>query len=588
MNKEKLIQSLRAKLPALSASGLADLQLKKYQEDRMVSRYLQSVLDVVIGHYWDKQTINGGIVIAWNQITEQTGRVTINNKKQYTWRLLSQRCPLLLVLNKGSNIAGELTTAIINPKYKSIFMELLTENNILSWTKKAHQTRLLVNQKMILNQNDPNCRIVKTPICVDALRKQRVLNEKRKQANEELLGKYGTEQSLYNKATKRQVKDYYETKKRIWSDLELLQADLFVELALEHDEKYLKRNGYYYLPQLFETSEKSPRLYGKGANLQSCHKRIRYTAIKRGHQYDLNVAAFALLYSTLKEHCDNGETLAATRLYITDKKYFREELTKAVYGDHAAIHKGSAQLSTIKAAITALGFGARKLSSVNRVDESAFREIFGKPARGQPGKYKLWPTDQENYDNFIENGFVQKLLEERKVLANAAKRFFQLSGRKLELYEGHQFTCEQRLNTGKLLAYIYQSLERHVLDIAVEFAKEKQSDVLLLLHDGFVTDYKLNLESLNKKIHEKFGDLVRFEYDEINESDYLPLRFDREQQKMGERSMKAKEAEEEKARDYGNTYDSGVDLVPSMESLFAQAERELAMESVYGEDGLFR
>lgn len=256
-----------------------------------------------------------------------------------------------------------------------------------------------------------------------------------------------------------------------------------------------------------------------------------------------------------------------------------------VSGDHAATHTDSAQLSTIKAAITALGFGARKLTSVNRIDDSAFRQIFGKPAKGQPGKYKLWPKDQENYDNFIENRFVQKLLEERKVLANAAKRFFELSGRNLELYEGHQFTCEQRLNIGKLLAYIHQSLERHVLDMAVEFAKEKQSDVLLLLHDGFVTDYKLDIESLNKRISENFSNLVRFEYEEINENDYLPLRFDSQQQEFSENHQQLIATDEKKARNYKNRYDSGVGFVPTMESLLMQAERELGTDAVYGLSG---
>jgi len=66
----------------------------------------------------------------------------------------------------------------------------------------------------------------------------------------------------------------------------------------------------------------------------------------------------------------------------------------------------------------------------------------------------------------------------------------------------------EKWNIKRVLAYIYQSIERYILDLVCERYKD---EIILRIHDGFITKKELEIEELEKYIEEKTKFRIKYE-----------------------------------------------------------------------------
>ena len=539
------------------------LNIKEYQARRKLTSYCEAIGDVVVDHYVRGHSLSGGITLSVDKMVEKTGRVKIDGKMVYAYPLLHSIYPLLSIIQKGSNLTSKLSVATVKDKNKweSLFKEIEQEG-----VRKSMETVKQLEDGQIL---------LKTPVCVDALKKAFRLNKKRQRRIEKIEARYGgTKKEVYNNAPTEVRKDYFETIERVWTTAELSQASMILEMVKEHNEKYIYRDGFYMLPQVFQRGTNSPRLFGQGLNLQGVSKKIRYTALRYCHQYDLNSAAFALLYGAAKQ-IDDSLQCTYIEAYLENKEQVREDLTEYVYGKWTTNN-----YETIKRALTAIGFGAKVGS-----DEQDFNANYSLALANLFG-------DRVLKKSFLENAFVSKFIDEWKtvktVITDSAREA--LKEGTLEMYPGCPFEYNNRIKNNKLLAYVFQCLERHALDFGVELAIKRGATVTLLLHDGFTTDVELDSVSLNVDAREYFDNpYLTFEYEKKHTTDVLPndLNYlEEHRQTIAE--------EERLARNYSSAR-GNFKVVPTMEQVAREAfgeERAVikpptvtAFGTDYGDDG---
>lgn len=70
----------------------------------------------------------------------------------------------------------------------------------------------------------------------------------------------------------------------------------------------------------------------------------------------------------------------------------------------------------------------------------------------------------------------------------------------------HPFLVDGRnsINNNKLMALVFQSSERSIMDFAVNEIENQGIKVLLRVHDALFTDRNVNMQELHYKLHEKF------------------------------------------------------------------------------------
>jgi hypothetical protein len=518
---------------SLSANKTAmALGIKPYQAERLLFRYAEAIGNVLAGHVANRTKLTGGLAVPWDRLREDVGQVRIGRERVWALALMQKVYPLLIPIEKGSNITGEITTAILkHPKqWKEIMADI-----------KQQSTKIVLSQ--LQDELEDGQFILETPVCVGALDKSFRLAQKRNAVLKQYLDVYKTEEAIYN-APEAVRKDYFDTRDYAWTDEELNLAEIMLDVVIDYNTPYVYRDGFFMLPQVFEQGTNTPRIWGKGVNLQSASKKLRYCAMRHCHQYDINSAAFALLYELA---CVIDETTDAPYVlsYLDNKEQVRHELTEYVFGSYSPYNE-----KKVKKAMTAIGFGAKTLDHFNSAYATALDEMF---------------NDQQLKERFLSNDFLVEFIKEWKEIKKTINKWArtQLKEGSFELYEGTPFNYRQRISTAKLLSYIYQCLERKALDLAVEFAELNGAKVTLLLHDGFTTDVELDTVTLNLLVQNQFGEKVSFEYDKIKNIDTVPF-VDVVHKKF------IKEEEQAAANYHSNWSEVDIELAPRPETLLEE------------------
>lgn len=240
------------------------------------------------------------------------------------------------------------------------------------------------------------------------------------------------------------------------------------------------------------------RQYLSGINLQSVSKQVRHAALGKCKEYDLENSVFAWKYDMAKK-LQPTLKFPATLEYLDRKDAVRNQVTMSVFGNKK-------DYGTIKAAITAISFGARKsngswLDANGTWKSSSLREIIYSP---------------EKLDIFLNNPWISELVKEQSLMT---KIIFDHHKNTKVIEDNRELLSEGGLlKQNKVVSFLYQTSERDIMNALMVVAKK--SKVLLLCHDAFYTKTSAPLQSMRQALQEYN------EYAKINEVGHSAWAFE--------------------------------------------------------------
>lgn len=300
---------------------------------------------------------------------------------------------------------------------------------------------------------------------------------------------HGNEQLHYQNAT---IQKYHQ------------EASLISQIAEYFGGKF---------PQIINES-KFGRRYYKGMNLQNCSKVVRHAALGDCYEYDLNASVYAIKLNICSE-IDPTRKFTYTSEYIENggkyKDSIRKRLAKTCFGIDENFEYFDDRLSVIKRAITAIGFGATKTSSGyfdknNNWKQTSLQNIFSYQYQNSDKRFpyicKTGNTQKLALDQFLTDSWMSEFISEQDEMTNMV-----VNHAKLQLdKDKHTFLVDGRnaFNKARVMAYVYQTSERAIMDFANEYIEQGGGTVLLRVHDAIYTREPIDLKELHWGIVQAF------------------------------------------------------------------------------------
>jgi hypothetical protein len=221
----------------------------------------------------------------------------------------------------------------------------------------------------------------------------------------------------------------------------------------------------------------SGRLYASGLNLQNCKREIRFAALDGHSDYDLKACHFAILAQLAARY---GHTSGRISDYVEHRREIRSQIAR---NTHLTVQE-------VKQALAAAAYGA----TLSKRPQDAIPS-----ALGLDRALRL-------YDDPIFRELVFDLRAAAKVVVQSHPRkqgrLVNAAGRLIDVGEA----------TSQLAAHLLQGVEAVALESAV---RNCAAHVLLLQHDGFTADRRLDVERLNRAVFDATGLVLEFEEDQI-------------------------------------------------------------------------
>lgn len=234
--------------------------------------------------------------------------------------------------------------------------------------------------------------------------------------------------------------------------------------------------GHGWLPMRYREAQ-SGRLYAMDDNLQNCPRKVRKAALDGFYDYDISNCHYTLLaqYAAAIDM-----PYPAIQDYITRKTAIRDEV---------ATHTGS-DLDSIKTCLLALIYGA-KLSAYER---NAIGRELGK----------------EKANKLLTMPLFMTLAQEVNKVSEAVLNSWPVkSGSLINVAGGG---VKQKANNRKKLSHLLQGAEALILKTAVEYLEKQQpGNVILLQHDGFTAQTRIDNAALTRHIEQVTGSKVIWE-----------------------------------------------------------------------------
>lgn len=271
---------------------------------------------------------------------------------------------------------------------------------------------------------------------------------------------------------------------------------------LEVAEYFPIDERYAYLPQR-KSPAPSGRMYYTGINLQHCPSILRRAALGDHHGYDLRSSVYSWQIVTLRQlgrlgTYDRPEGTSYTRELIADKDVVRARLAKLLVDTAPEL-----RLPAVKAALTAIGFGARASNTYYNEEGQLVKQ-------GLANSIKM----TEDLKRFRSDPWVQAFLEEQEEIGRRIAKGY------IDTDPG--WATDSRVMNGanfsrkKFLAFVYQRFESNLIKAVMAHPDVANREVLLWVHDGFYTRKPLNLADINGYIMMEFGDGIRLEHSTDN------------------------------------------------------------------------
>lgn len=260
-------------------------------------------------------------------------------------------------------------------------------------------------------------------------------------------------------------------------------------------------NGVF--PQIINESTYGRRYY-TGQNLQTMSSIVRSAALGSHYQYDLNAAVYAIklnlcAYMSDKKFTYTSEYIEGGSKY---KDKIRERLAKITFETDEPIEW---QISVVKRAITAIGFGAT-MHSKGFYDQN---DTWNYNSIADLFRYKSKTTDkwvlaEKTYQRFVNDEWLKHFMREQKEMTDIITKWY-IENDMVNKIE-HSFLVDGRnaFNKNKLMAYIFQTFERGIMDKTEQFTKDTGNEVLLRVHDAIYTRKRINMLELHVMLNREF------------------------------------------------------------------------------------
>jgi len=215
------------------------------------------------------------------------------------------------------------------------------------------------------------------------------------------------------------------------------------------------------------TEAKSGRLYAKGVSLQTTPRLIRQAALHGLYEYDFENCHYSI-FSQLAARC--GFESKGIAHYLNNKQAVREQLHQDI----------GTSLEQVKMCLLAIMYGAR----ANTWHENAIPNEIG-PLKAQT-----------LYAHPLFQGIAQDIKEGRRVILD------NWSTRRTTLLNDMGKRISKKEKPEKKLAHLLQGIEAKALRAVIQAMPH---DVLLLMHDGFVTSNRVKARELEQVVRKETG-----------------------------------------------------------------------------------
>lgn len=216
---------------------------------------------------------------------------------------------------------------------------------------------------------------------------------------------------------------------------------------------------------------RSGRLYATGFNLQNCPKEVRFAALDGCWDYDISNCHFTLLAQMSEEY---GFACPEIHHYLANKTTMRNTLAFELGVDAQAIKVCllaliyDAPLSCSRYAAIGRALGKEKAGRL--LEKPQFTALADEVKRAGRHVVSLWPTSNKSLINHSQCGIPAYALHKQK------------------------------------LAHLLHGAEALILKTAIVYAERQQrGNVLLLQHDGFSVQQRIDVIGLNTHVKQLTG-----------------------------------------------------------------------------------
>jgi hypothetical protein len=248
--------------------------------------------------------------------------------------------------------------------------------------------------------------------------------------------------------------------------------------------------------------KKNPSFFGRnyyhGISIQSVHTSLREAMLGNCYEYDLRSAviswklgfAESLLFAE-KINDDIENYFGVTIFYLENKKAFTDYVINQTFTDSSVTQ--DYKVDIIKQALTALSFGARMATH-------GWRDQSGKAMN--PALVKIIKNIKER-ENFVKCDLIKSFMEEQKILDQFIFTHFTKTVCPNLLNEPQLQTHSGRVSKSKIMAWLFQHAETHIMDLVAKEVEKSHNEVIARVHDAIFVKYKIykyQLENIEKHI----------------------------------------------------------------------------------------
>lgn len=419
--------------------------------DQKIVDYQNELTSYVISRY--HYTLGSDYLqLPTNEFKRKVGLVKVygTNKREYFTQVVEKIQPQYQVITNGNNLTGKVS--LVKPYY-----------HLKQLIKLKDSQELLVAMYGDVDITDPT-KVDITPVDIGSLKAYIMANKNYHIQND----------------TMRKYREQAE------------QVLLIAEIT----------DGVF--PQIIKESEYGRRYY-TGQSLQTMSKLVRGAALGSHFQYDLNAAVYAIKFFLCTHITDKKFTY--TGEYIEGGAKYKDSIRKQIadYVYQPDFSPNELQLRDIKKVITAIGFGA-STNSRGYFDDAG---IWQNTSIADIFTYRSKTTGnmvlaKDKYDRLISHPWLKEFMREQKEMTDLITKWY--IDNKLVNKKDHSFLVDGRnaFNKSKLMAYIFQTFERGIMDKTEEFIKNEGNEVLLRVHDAIYTRKRVDMAELHIMLSETF------------------------------------------------------------------------------------
>jgi hypothetical protein len=267
----------------------------------------------------------------------------------------------------------------------------------------------------------------------------------------------------------------------------------------EKKKKYLRQAKFILAIAQYTGGEfpqpKNPSVFGRmyyhGISMQTINKEMRCACLGNSYEYDLSNAAPSWKLGYAKQFLADAnitdenavsEYFPGLYSYITAKKEFREILANEIFvGTDLEYDSFETRMKAIKQAMAAIGFGAKVRELTYKVDGVRYYGALNEIIRNKTARIQ-----------FLNHPLIVAYNDEQQILDDYIILTYKESNP--DYKTNPLFRTEKQFCKSKLLAYLFQSYEKMVMDKIDETVTKNGFTVKARIHDSIVLNAKLQDE----------------------------------------------------------------------------------------------